>query len=187
MNIRKLQALRNLAERPGTEAEGALARELLAKAEGRRRDAYPPDEADAWIALEDYISGSIRTEEYLERLDKHYSRPTTWVCACGAEVFVRQKCLNGAGHAVIQETIRSRFKKGDRVFYNYWAYGLNSPATVVGYVKPTRENGSHPWAWIRLKFDHLKNSRQAPIWSEKGCHLSFEPLSPEAATRLARP
>jgi hypothetical protein len=32
MTSRKLQALRNLAERPGTEAEGKVAKAMLAKA-----------------------------------------------------------------------------------------------------------------------------------------------------------
>ena len=36
MNSRRIEALRNLAERPGTEAEGRLARELLERAEGKR-------------------------------------------------------------------------------------------------------------------------------------------------------
>lgn len=35
MRPRRLQALRNLAERPGTPAEGELARELLARHEAR--------------------------------------------------------------------------------------------------------------------------------------------------------
>lgn len=41
MNARKLQALRNLAERPGTEAEGKVARAMLAKAEGKRVEQKP--------------------------------------------------------------------------------------------------------------------------------------------------
>jgi hypothetical protein len=38
MNRRKLEALRALAERPGTAAEGALAREILDRAESKRPD-----------------------------------------------------------------------------------------------------------------------------------------------------
>ncbi len=41
MTGRKLQALRNLAERPGTEAEGKVAREMLAKAEAKDADRQP--------------------------------------------------------------------------------------------------------------------------------------------------
>lgn len=84
-----------------------------------------------------------------------------------------QKCTNETLHAHIQLDIRVRFKKGDRVLYNYWAYEPDSPATVVGYCERGKPDGhSYPWAWIRLKFDHLKRPRTVPIHSKDGWHLT---------------
>lgn len=85
---------------------------------------------------------------------------------------VGEKCTNHTKHAEIQAEIRSRFKKGDRVLYNYWAYERDSPATVVGYCERGKPDGySYPWAWIRLKFDYLKQARNVPIHSAEGWHL----------------
>lgn len=160
---RKLEALRNLAERPGTEAEGRLAREILARLE------------------------SSSSEESLGEILGRFGLPTHWKCACGSNVGVGEKCNNQFMHSFIQQNIRDRFKKGDRVYYNRWAYEINDPAVVTGYVKPAKEIGDHPWAWIRLKFDLLKNSRAVPIYSNRGWNLSHEPL-PEALARiLSRP
>lgn len=53
MNNRKLQALRNLAERPGTESEGKLAREILDRLERK----LPEDDSEAtrWFWFEKYL------------------------------------------------------------------------------------------------------------------------------------
>lgn len=42
MTTRKLQALRNLAERPGTAAEGEVAKSMLAKAEAKSGAGHKP-------------------------------------------------------------------------------------------------------------------------------------------------
>lgn len=181
MTRRKLEALRNLAERPGTEAEGILAREILARVEAKQP---PTDERTFWEILEARAHGEATPEEFAAAMLRQYG--TTWTCACGFKVRHGEKCLNLFGtHERIQVEIQTRFKKGDRVFYNCWAYAKNDPAVVVGYVRPKPENGSHPWAWITLKFDKLKSNRQVPIKSSRGWHLSHAPLGDDQARRLS--
>lgn len=188
---RKLEALRNLAERPGTEAEGKLAREIL-----DRLEVDTPlnlGEWAPWKSFVEYEAGRINRDGFIERLRRHAQwhreqpLPTTWMCACGQTWDIGIKGGNIKAHAKIQDQIRARFTKGDRVFYNYLAYSQNCTASVAGYVRPTRENGNHPWAWITLKFDHLKNNRQVPIYSTRGWHLSKERVDPGLARTLSSP
>lgn len=176
MNQRKLEALRNLAERPGTEAEGALARELLARFEARQ----DVDPGTPWSIFREHLRGKSSVAEFVDELARHMQRGmgvTDWTCACGAKLALSEKCSNIVGHLAIQTEIRTRFKKGDRVFYNYWAYPKDCPATVAGYVKLGPDGGhAHPWGWIRLKFDHLKSARAVPIYKEGWC-LSHTPAA----------
>jgi len=84
------------------------------------------------------------------------------------------------------------FPKGTRVYYNYWGYKNNTPGTVVGMPRHLpygtyRHDRAHNWECIRIKFDHLKNPRNVPIYSHKGCHLSEEPLDDAEAFELSHP
>lgn len=190
---RKLEALRNLAERPGTEAEGRLAKELLDRLTAKRADSHPQDERGIWKSFEDLCGGRATTEQFVEVLRRWEQErrsdplPTSWECACGNRLPIGvNKCPAWMRHLEIQTEIRLRFSKGDRVFYNYWAYSENTPATVAAHVKVDRENGSYPWAWISLRFDHLKRARQVPIHSAKGWHLSHQPISRDEYVRIAK-
>lgn len=107
----------------------------------------------------------------------------TYPCACGKEHAILSACDNVVAHEEIREKIRGMFQRGDRVYYNRWAYPMNCPAIFLGMVRPTPKN----WAWVRVKFDHLTNPRPIPAISERGFHLSKEPLSDEAASYLIRP
>jgi hypothetical protein len=127
-------------------------------------------EIDAMDFLRRYLRGDSPVEEFIRACR---SGLATWKCPCGVAVPVGGKCGNLWGHLDIQTQIRVRFTKGQRVFYNYHAYPPDCPAIVIGYVSlEANENGTYPWAWIRLKFDHLKANRSVPIWSEDGCCLS---------------
>lgn len=173
---RTIEALRSLAARPGTEHEGIVAREMLRRLEATRT---PEDK------LFDQFRAFLRTG-LMEDLEAAVGKKFTLTCACGFHVRLGEKCLNLCGaHELIQQEIQNRFKRGDRVFYNRWAYPLNCPATVLRYVVPKPENGNYPWAWVTVKFDHLKSSRQIPVKSGKGWHLSHKRLSDEEAKRLA--
>jgi hypothetical protein len=150
---RRLEALRALAGRPGTEAEGKLARELLEKAETQRS-------ADPESCFADFLrTGSM---------DDLAAAVGTKTCDCGARYPAFTFCPNTARHTEIDLEKRTRFPRGTRVYYNRWAYTANCPGVVTG---PGKD-----WSWIRVKFDHLKNSRAIPIYSELGWHLSTEPL-----------
>jgi hypothetical protein len=177
----KIAALRALAERPGTDAEGQVARAMLEKLNAKRTSI----DDDQMAPLRGYLSDDIDLDEFLRSTRQG---PVMWTCACGAKIIVGQKCGRRWRHLEIQTEIRAKFKKGDRVYYNRWAYPPNCPAIVAAYVdigKP--ENGTFPWAWISLRFDHLNGARQVPIFSEKGWHLSHSPQTEDVSKILTSP
>lgn len=178
MNSRKLQALRNLAERPGTEAEGQLAREMLDKLDAKRFADKPADEVAAWKLLDDLFSNAIGTSEFIDGLKRWAERdiPPEWTCACGRTLRAGDRCEDAARHSAIQAQILENFKRGDRVYYNFHAYTKNCPGFVAAHIKSRRLNGTYPWAWISVKFDHLKSARQVPIYSEGKLCLTKEPI-----------
>lgn len=190
MTARKLAALKNLAERPGTPAEGELARELLRKYESSNVGVDDDlTEDDYWKAFKRHMRGESSTEEFLDALRRYAQRPVpeNWTCACGTISPLNQKCQNSGLHIKIQFDIRNKFKKGDCVYYNYWAYPINQPATVTGYVPSAI---GMQWNWIAVKLVGRRGKsnlyRQIPIYSAKGWHLSHAPLSEDEAERLAR-
>jgi hypothetical protein len=172
---RRLSALRALADRPGTEAEGRLAREILERLEVRDTEEYRRWQRKE-ISLDDLLR-SVKPEP-LTREELAFLRYRT---------DQEREAKEAAQHIEIQKEIRKRFTKGDRVYYNQWAYDANDPGTVTGYLRPKKENGTHPWAWINVKLDRLLWPRQLPIWSERGWHLTHEPVSAEEAERLSKP
>lgn len=170
MNQRTIDSLRRLAERPGTEHEGNVARSMLEKALKQPRQ---PDEVFHAV-LNKWASNHYWDTE----------QEPLWECPCGDTIYANGKCVNRFRHLEVQTEIRARFKPGDRVFYNYWAYSVNCPGKIAAYIKIKDGTGTHPWAWISIRFDHLKSARQAPIFSARGWHLSHEPLDLEEAERL---
>lgn len=154
---RKLEALKRLAERPGTEAEGEVARAMLKKLKAKEK-ADPKPKArkrnfDDWL--------------------RDLNGPVSMKCACGDSFMSNEACKAAARHENIRAEVAARFSKGDTVFYNKWAYNVNSKGVVVGFVKPDALN----WGWIRVRFDHLKTDRAVPIYSVYGWHLSNHPLN----------
>jgi hypothetical protein len=157
---RRLDALRALAERPGTEAEGIVAREMLAKLEAKTEEEWPSylnsvleSERPRWSAFADFLkTGKI------EDLDRA-TRFTT--CPCGRDNPRDMPCLNEVEHVRINAEIRQMFPVGTRVYYNRWAYAPNEPGVVVGYSKN--------WSWLRIKFDKLKTSRAVPVYDCRYC------------------
>lgn len=161
MSQRRLEALRQLAERPGTDAEGILAREKLRRLEAKG------------VPLEQH------TFYYQWR---RVDIPTHWYCKCGDRLKVGMKCTNTIRHEFIRQQVKEKFPKGATVYYNYWAYYANQRGVVVGYPTPKSAHyETELWCWIRIKFDNLKQSRVVPIHSVKGWHLSTEPLGGERA------
>lgn len=158
MSYRRLAALRALAERPGTPAEGAVAREMLKRAEAKKREQYPDGERSRWELFKEYL----RTKD-LDTLNRAMAMPS--YCHCGAELR-GTACTAPWRHIEIDREMRRRFPVGTRVYYNFWAYPKDCPGTVVGY---------GTWGWIRIKFDHLKRERRCPIW-RNGWQLSTEPM-----------
>jgi hypothetical protein len=154
MNRRKIEALRALAERPGTPAEGIVAREMLAKAEAAA-PGHTPGDFHSWIT-------------------SRFSTPSR--CPCGSTVINGCECSNMAGHSAMDAIKRERFPRGTRVFYNQWAYGTNDPGTVVGY--------GTDWNRIRIQFDRLKRPQSVTVYSQKGIHLSTEPINQETLDRI---
>jgi len=185
MNQNTIDSLRRLAERPGTEHEGIVAREMLKRLEAKRSEGFRDYELEYLALFRRHMRGEITLHEFLRSSRSQTAEP--WTCPCGDTIYMNGKCLNQLRHLEVQTEIRSRFKRGDRAYYNYWAYPENCPCEVQAFVKLQRDNGTFPWAWISVKFDHLKNTRQIPILSAKGWHLSKEPLTEEECGRMANP
>ena len=164
-----IEALKRLAERPGYPHEGALAKQRLAELRKDKPELFSRNTA----------ADIIRA--YWQSATPHPLQ--TWKCPCGHVCSIGAHCPNHEAHEAVRAKTAATFNKGDRVFYNRWAYEPNCAATVMGYPKPDGVN----WGWIRLKFDHLKASRNVPIYSEKGVHLSHEPLAMFDALWLIQP
>lgn len=162
---RKLNALRALAERPGTPAEGEVARRMLAKMEAVPCEANPLGKFAQFMrsgSMDDLASAVGRSK-----------------CACGATYAAFSKCSDYVAHERIRAEIRQKFPKDTRVFYNMWAYERNAAARVTGYPRDPKL-----WNWVSVKFDHLKSYRSIPVLDSDGWHLSTEPLTKEQARPL---
>lgn len=158
---RKLDALRNLAERPGTEAEGILAKETL---ERLSRNA-PTDPLELYrIFLRTGAMEDLRAAVGENRM-----------CECGTTHPTFTSCLNLTEHARIDAEKRMKFPRGTRVYYNKWAYKSNAPGRVTGY--------SAQWNWLRVQLDELKNPRSIPVYTALGWHLSTEPIDADTLHR----
>lgn len=180
MNARKLQALRNLAERPGTEAEGQLAREILARYEGKRGADIPTDEAGAWAAFRAHMRGETDTSEFIDQMRRYRA---TWEnltvsCDCGSPRPFKGRCDNTDRHEAIRIEARKYFPKGTRVYYNKWAYKRNCAGVSTGH--------QSDWGWMRVKFDYLTSARNVRVFSEHGWHLSTEPITDPERLRILR-
>lgn len=184
-NQSRLEALRNLAERPGTEAEGLVAREMLARLEAKLGTEGGDGVDDYLSALHSFTRGDITFQEYVSRASP-VSRQRLCKCPCGDTFYMHEKCLNAARHLAVWEEIREKFHKKDRIYYNRWAYPQNSTGIVAAHVPLKRENGDYPWAWISIRLDG-KAARQVPILSSRGWHLSHEPVADEEYQRLSCP
>jgi len=141
-----------LAERPGTEHEGIVAREMLKKLE-----------AKSGSFADKLRNGTLKS---FEEILREHGVPTDVTCPCGkSRKIFAGLCPNISGHMEINAKIRDTFTRGDRVFYNYWAYPPNCPGKIARHVPLGRES---TWHWISVKFDHLKNARQVPILNDAG-------------------
>jgi hypothetical protein len=157
----KLEAARTLAELGATEGERDAARAAVKRLEARygHPDIYPHGGFRA-------VFSSFTAEENALTAKFFFQK-----CECGTRFPRGSSCPNTTRHAEIDIEKRKRFPRGSRVYYNCWAYAANCTGKVIGY--------THEWNWIRIKFYHLKSSRNVPIYSEKGWHLSTEPVDPE--------
>lgn len=190
MTTRKLDALRALAERPGTEAEGKVAREMLERLQ--KRHPLPPvlDFLDTRKPLSGARhAGRTDLADLIREMMswKREAASLVWTCACGSRQNHGRPCSNSLGHLHIQNEIRTKFKPGDVVYYNRWAYDENAVGVVTGYVKLQAAEQWQTWAWIRVHLNGLASPRPIPIYSNKGWHLSQQPLSSEEAERLRQP
>lgn len=173
----RIEALRRLAERPGTEHEGAVAREMLRKlidkqfqSEELRKFTHVRDILDNWEAWSDARLGTVMA-----------------TCPCGTdyEMFPnKQSCWNLDKHIAYKIEISKRFPVGSTAYYSCWAYEPNDECEIL---RRTPKAASDDWRWVRVKFKRLKTSRTIPIISELGFHLFSEPVSAKRAEELRKP
>src|ERR1700722_1394558 len=137
MNQNTIDSLRRLAERPGTEHEGIVAREMLKRPEAKRSEGFRDYELEYLALFRRHMRGEITLHEFLRSSRSQTAEP--WTCPCGDTIYMNGKCLNQLRHLEVQTEIRSRFKRGDRAYYNYWAYPENCPCEVQAFVKLQRD------------------------------------------------
>ena len=158
---RKIGALRNLAERPGTTAEGIAARLALTR-----------------------LNVSKIQYETLRRYDIRWQVNEYCTCPCGTVYHCGEKCTDFGRHVNIMCDLRARFPRGTEVFYSKWCYAPNLRGRVTGFpMKPFDGD----WHWIRVKFDHLKSAISIPTRSAKGGHLFTAPVTSTEAEQLCEP
>ena len=156
---RKIGALRNLAERPGTTAEGIAAREALKR-----------------LNVSEIQYGTLRRYDIPWQMNEY--------CPCGTVYHFGEKCTDLDRHVNIMSDLRHQFPRGTEVFYSKWCYAPNSRGRVTGY--PVK-HFDDDWHWIRVKFDHLKSAISIPTRSDKGWHLFTEPVAIAEAEQLCEP
>lgn len=159
MSQRTLDALRNLAERPGTEAEGVLARELLERLRGK--------DADETVVYRRWLRKEISLDDLLRSMKP---APLTVEEQMAVDLENERK-----RELEIQTEIREKFKIGDQVFYNFRGYKTNHPCEVSGYSRGFL---------IALKCACSMWPRSLTAYSARGWHLSHDPVSNEEAERL---
>ncbi len=155
MNASTLDSIRRLAERPGTEAEGIVAREMLKKPESK-----------SGSFADKLRNGTLKS---LDDILREHGVPADVTCPCGkSRKIFSGPCDNYKAHCEIYLKIRATFGRGDRVYYNYWAYPPNCPGKIAAHIPLGSENGTFPWSWCSVKFDHLKSARRIPILNDAG-------------------
>ncbi len=142
---------------------------MLAKLEAAAGAPGNEREYDSMFdAYRAYMRREISLSEFVAALEKDIP---SYGCPCGSKLRFNEKCWNWQRHLEIQTEIRAKFSKGDRVIYNMHAYPADCPGRVAAYVPLGPENGTFPWAWLSVKFDHLKGARRVPIFDRDGWHL----------------
>ena len=161
-STRKLAALRALAERPGTKAEGEVAREMLQRLEAKQTPAE-----QVYAQFGDFLrSGSM--DDLRRAVGEE-------LCGCGNRYPAFAECPLTQHHEAVASEIRERFPRGTLVYYNCWAYSKNCTGIVSGYPRE--------WNWLRIKFDHLKTVRSVPVYCNGLWHLSSAPVDDETLRR----
>lgn len=156
MSRRKLDALRALADRPGTPAEGEVAREMLRKLEAKQQ-AEARVQKNPYRPFSDIVQpGDIF--EFMRRSGRMHQNTSSHTGSAVNSMFTDAILAQREHH----------FPKGTRVYYNKWAYKENCPGVVVGYSKQYNR--------MRIKFDHLKTVRSVPVHGPNGWHISKKPL-----------
>lgn len=151
---RKIAALRALAERPGTEAEGEAAKAALK----RLGVSANPDQ---WDAFRSHLRTGL-----MDDLSRAVGQKT---CPCGNKHPAFTQCPLTDFHDRIRQEMLQKFPRGTRAYYNEWAYADNEPCTVTGY--------SADWNRVRVKFDNRKTISSVAFYNDGRWLLTSDPLT----------
>lgn len=181
-SARKLAALRNLAERPGTEAEGKVARAMLEKLTGRE---YAPPRPPA---PERPITGGRFNGEVWEFLqpDGTWSTKPAWSTrpAQPRPKAPRKKPAPPKVPEYFRDKVklamkvRQRFPIGTTVYYNAPGWASNSMGTVTGY----RPAGYK----VRVWFDQMGGVKEVDACSSRGWHMTVLPMNEKTAAKMQK-
>lgn len=166
----RIEALRRLAERPGTEHEGLVARKMLKRLKAKTATKPEPDSVPAKYRMAEFWNGG---------------NPVVIQCHCGEMFTSRTPCEQSSRHERIRAEILSRFAVGDRVFFNRYGYLLNAAANIIKVF----DKAADKWNSVQLKFEGSGKTKAITVlaYSIYGWHLSKSPLNFTEAGNLRRP
>ncbi len=164
---RKIQALQNLAERPGTEAEGRVAREMLEKLTGK---AYSPSPPSTTAQRPQYYSNDYfakRARDAAESARKARQSPP------------RKPEPSYVGDRLkLAIEVRERFPIGTKVFYNAPGYPPNASGIVMGF-----QRAGH---CVTVAFDFDGETAQIPACSSRGWHLTKQKMDRKLSGSMSK-
>lgn len=185
---RRIAALRALAARPGTPAEGEVAQrkleEALAKEPVKAPRVYRRSPLED--AIRDALFQQMGVRMAREAIGRFYSvrraeapfcEPTgmPWFldrqCACGVDrAFDIKHCQNFEGHTQIEDMLSARFPLFTRIYYNGPSCVANRRGRVFMH--------SMQWNFLDILFDDSFTPIEVMAYSRKGWHVSIQPLDP---------
>lgn len=166
VSSRKLQALQNLAERPGTEAEGRVARAMLEKLTGRPYSQRERAQSDPFE----------RFDKLWEDLKQKCSTPPPRPRKAPAAKKKAKLPLWYTDPLKRAQKVRERFPIGSVIYYNARGWPINTGGEVLGYER----------AGFRVRVEFFSGVQLVHACSDLGWHLSLNPVSPKQAAKLQK-
>lgn len=188
---RRIAALRALADRPGTPAEGEVARRKLEEALAKEpKESYGRPGSfsfDVHAVNFEFSAATMQAafEKLVADLERgrvvHYTSGNPpaegYRCPCASSRwrgYSASACPDGVSHEAINKIARDTYPPGSRAFLNivsdFYGHWVNEPVTVLEY-------GKTEWNCVILRFcgpTWFKDAVMPIIWNNQKFTLSKE-------------